>query len=110
MNTSIEYFYRDAGNYKTFETVVIKGVLSRADIQAFLYDKQFFIPSQVGMTDLQPELWTELDHVWHELDVIEQTTEQPTTPLTAHELIHAFRDAKKDEWQKGLAASIPHWF
>jgi hypothetical protein len=108
-NTSFEYLYRDAGNYKTFETVVLKGVLHREDIMPFLYEGEYFIPSQVKLLDLQPDLKTELDHVWHEIVEIKSTDEKPTTPLTAKQLFAAFCEAKKDNWEKGLSASVFDW-
>ena len=60
-----------------------------------------FIPSQVGLTNLQERMIgfpSEDDHVWHELapDGMEPTDEEPTIDLTAQELLHAFRRATWD--------------
>ncbi len=52
MNTSITYQYRDASNYKEFDTVIIRGLFSLNDIDGYLYDREFFIPSEIGLKDL----------------------------------------------------------
>ena len=54
-NTLITYQYRDAANYKEFDTVIIHGQLSLSDIEEYLYDKEFFIPTEIGLKELQPE-------------------------------------------------------
>jgi hypothetical protein len=51
------YLYRDADNYKMFNDVVLRGRLSPAEIIKILngaFDGNPFIPSDVGMRDLQP--------------------------------------------------------
>ena len=76
-NTLIIYEYRDASNYKvSSEELVFKGKLSTAEIQSLLTDygadqMEGFIPSQVGLPDLQGELMKydqqdyDEDHCWH---------------------------------------------
>lgn len=59
MNTVFSYLYRDADNYKARETVVLTGAPRPGDfdvIQSALDDGCFFIPSQVGLPDLQEQL------------------------------------------------------
>ncbi|HBB67911.1 MAG: hypothetical protein A2X28_04030 [Elusimicrobia bacterium GWA2_56_46] len=53
MNTLLEYLYRDASNYKQHGRVVLQGVISLSSIRHLLFDKTYFIPSQVGLPDLQ---------------------------------------------------------
>ncbi|HPS02723.1 MAG TPA: hypothetical protein PLA90_14390, partial [Candidatus Sumerlaeota bacterium] len=65
MNTRFGYLYRDACNYKEYHEVVVSGILREEDIQPFLRDKTYFVPSEVGLTDLQPAVFTVDDHIWH---------------------------------------------
>jgi hypothetical protein len=80
MNTIVEYMYRDASNYKTYETVIYEGELRSAEmvlVWAFLSEENHFLPGQVGMESLLGILGdgtiTEDDHPWHELLSIEST-------------------------------------
>ena len=98
MNTQITYQYRDAANYKEFDTVIIHGQLSLSDIEECLYDKEFFIPSEIGLKDLQPEKLCSDDHIWHEILEINQTNKQPTTNITAQDIISNFKKASSEEW------------
>ncbi len=98
MNTLITYQYRDAANYKEFDTVIICGQLSLNDIEEYLFDKEFFIPSEIGLKDLQPENLNQDDHIWHEILEISHTKKQPTVDITAEKVISNFRKASLEEW------------
>jgi hypothetical protein len=98
MNTSITYQYRDASNYKEFDTVIISGLLSINDIEEYLYDKEFFIPSEIGLKDLQPDNLNQDDHIWHEILEISHTHDKPTVNITAEKIISNFRKASLEEW------------
>lgn len=98
MNTLITYQYRDAANYKEFDTVIIHGQLSLIDIEEYLYDKEFFIPSEIGLKDLQPENLDQDDHIWHEILEISHTNKQPTVNITAQKIISNFKKASLEEW------------
>ena len=98
MSTSITYQYRDASNYKEFDTVIIRGQLSLNDIDEYLYEKEFFIPSEIGLRDLQPENLNQDDHIWHEILEISHTHEKPTVDITAEKIISNFRKASLEEW------------
>ncbi len=98
MNTLITYQYRDAANYKEFDTVIIRGQLSLNDIEEYLFDKEFFIPSEIGLKDLQPENLNQDDHIWHEILEISHTKKQPTVDITAEKVISNFRKASLEEW------------
>jgi hypothetical protein len=104
MSTSITYQYRDASNYKEFDTVIIRGQLSLNDIDEYLYEKEFFIPSEIGLKDLQSENLNQDDHIWHEILEISHTHEKPTVDITAEKIISNFRKASVEEWNI-LAAS-----
>ena len=98
MNTLITYQYRDASNYKEFETVITNGLLSLKDIEEYLYDKEFFVPSEIGLKDLQPENLNQDDHIWHEILEINHTHEKPTTNMTAEKIVSNFRKVSLEEW------------
>ena len=98
MNTSITYLYRDASNYKFFDTMIIRGLLSLNDIEKYLFEKEFFIPSEIGLKDLQPENLNQDDHIWHEILEIAHTHEKPTVNITAEKIISNFNKASLEEW------------
>jgi hypothetical protein len=73
--TVFEYLYRDAGNFKAFGSVLLKGRVSddnRDAIRSRLESGEFFIAEQVGVPPLYEQLYqwsagpTESDHCWHE--------------------------------------------
>ncbi|HEY5305203.1 MAG TPA: hypothetical protein VIJ52_00855 [Pseudolabrys sp.] len=85
-NTKIGYLYRDADNYKQFKAVVLEGRLSRASIIRMynaIFGYNLFIPSDVGLQDLQPLFengWEiEADHPWHELHEIAYVDDPATS-------------------------------
>lgn len=55
MNTRINYMYRDASNYKSFNTAVVDGVLSDTDCNVIYHccdddgGQRYFIPHMVGL-------------------------------------------------------------
>jgi len=100
MNSNLSYLYRDACNYKTFAEVVISGSLRLEDIQPFLREGEFFIPSEVGLPDLQKEVFTTDDHIWHEINEIRNTEDQPTIELNASFLIKNFKKAFCNDWNE----------
>jgi hypothetical protein len=120
MNTRITYTYRDASNYKATDSFVALGEITSEQIDrilACLDQGESFIPSQVGLRDLQPDLqiWDsprELDedghnpddHPWHELeaDSFQPTDESADTSLTVEDLVEAFEAASWDETDPNL--------
>ena len=101
MNTKFSYLYRDAGNYKTFNEIILPGIITLEQIDPFLKEQTFFIPSEVGLPDLQRELFSVDDHIWHEIETIELTQEQPTIITEASSLLNNFRTACKKNWNEG---------
>ncbi len=107
-NTQITYMYRDASNWKEFETVILAGEMSQEDIDLIigkLEDSNLFMPEQVGLPRLQLK-WPTLnedDHVYHELtrEDFEIVDLPPTVEMTAKELVENFRTV---EWD--IVASI----
>ena len=100
MNTIFGYLYRDAGNYKFYNKLVLKGVLTSDQIVPYLKESTYFIPSEVGMLDIQPDQFSLDDHIWHEVDDIRVTTEEPSCDLSAHTVIEKFKIAKMNNWNE----------
>ena len=107
MNTLIKYRYVDAGNYKTYVEVIIKGELTFEQVKPFLVnaDNQF-IPTSVGLPPAQRGHDTfpdpELDHVFNEFDAgeaaFELTEKQPTINVRADQLLKKFMREKAKDW------------
>ncbi|MBS1259565.1 MAG: hypothetical protein MAG551_02638 [Candidatus Scalindua arabica] len=97
-NTQFIYQYRDAANYKVFDIVIIRGVFSLFDIEEYLYEKDFFVPSEIGLKDLQPKKLTHDDHIWHAIFEISYTKEKPTVNISAEEIVLNFNRAFSEEW------------
>lgn len=100
-NTRLTWRYGDANNYKTSRSVVLEGEPTpetMAALRGGLFVGESFIPSQVGLPDLQGELQAydseksrreyerhrdlDPDHPWHDIEAtigehIELTTEPP---------------------------------
>ena len=88
MNTEIFYMYRDDCNYKNFpdHPVVLKGKLTKKQIAAIydkMMDKEHFIAEQLGLPVLRYSCDRDVDHCWHELDEIVQTSSEPTMEMDA---------------------------
>ena len=101
MNTKIAYMYRDESNYKQHEEVILQGEITDAEkeiIMANLDGGEFFIPSQVGLDNIQHRMInfpSEDDHVWHELEKkdITLTEDEPTlTEMDVHQFAATFKD------------------
>ena len=107
MKTVFHYIYRDADNYKQGHTVILDGVLTFDQIKPHL-DSDGFIPDDVGLPELQCQMESfpsvdddegeGLDHVWHEIDEHDftSTEDDPTSDLTADQLLAKFKAAKWD--------------
>lgn len=100
MNTRFTYLYRDACNYKQFGVLVLAGDLRVEDLRPLAHEGMYFIPSQVGLADLQPEPLTEDDHVWHELVDTEATDAHVTCDVSGPELLARFEGAEDGGWSE----------
>ena len=99
-NSKIYYLYRDAANYKTFNDVVVSESVTLEELSPYFHDHQFFIPSEVGFDDLQPDTFTCDDHIWHELYEIETTEESPTVDFDSEELVKKFKYLSSLDWNE----------
>ncbi len=66
MNTLITYQYRDAANYKEFDTVIIHGQLSLSDIDILVEFEEDHIPGLITFCGMQNEL---SDMICREIDL-----------------------------------------
>jgi hypothetical protein len=112
-----EYLYRDAGNFKAWGALLLKGTLSDAqvaEIKSKFESEAFFIAEQVGVLPLYQELWaysdgaTESDHPWHEFFRVRPSDENDLTIYapwgTASALFQAI--TKITRWNERLS---PHY-
>lgn len=109
MNTKISYLYIDADNYKVWNEVVIKGVLTvvhKQVIQKCLLDGEYFIPRAVGLpektfVDLGYRYDAQADHPFFELSVdnISTTCELPTVSISARCLTRSFI-RMRNKWEE----------
>ena len=100
MNTKFSYEYRDADNYKKDATVIIAGKLSAKDVAPFLFESEFFVPSEVGLTDLQNEPFAPYDHIWHAILDISPTSDESTCGLSAENIVSEFKSASAHDWNQ----------
>lgn len=99
MNTQIEYFYRDGGNWKTWNECIIKGEMTEEQeerIIACLEDEEYFIPSRIH--ECLPENTNESDYCeqfpWFEWNGFTLTETAPDINLTVDELVARFEELK----------------
>ena len=97
MNTRMEYLYRDAANYKSYNSVVVRGIITTEQKQAIyktLEEGIYFIPEQIGLYLLRGWDVTEDDHPYCELDIehdFYETAEAPDDDsFTVENLVAAF--------------------
>lgn len=98
ISTRLNYLYRDAGNWKTCQTVVLAGQMTDEifnELVACCEDgHELFIPEQVGLDLIRDWQTTEDDHPYCELEDYELVPDKPTTDITVLELLERFRNAK----------------
>lgn len=98
MNTRIDYLYRDACNFKTWNSVVIHGLLSdhqKQEILNCLACGLYFIPEDVGLPEVRfDEFDPEIDSDWFEMypDAFEETNNEYDFNITPEELVKAFQN------------------
>lgn len=91
------YLYRDADNYKFHGSFCLVGVLDIRYIEEYLFDGEYFIPSKVGLDDLQPPEKTAADHFLHEIIEINQQL-VPIDNMTAEEFIRRLKSVNSRGW------------
>lgn len=94
MNTEFNYLYRDASNYKKYNSFVLEGIMSKKDyekIRQCLQDGIWFIPRRVGLPEDRFFPLTEEDHEYFEFVSLE-LTDKPAGYMSVEELVHNFQD------------------
>ncbi len=95
--TRVEYLYRDASNYKFYGDFIVEGKLIEANLKNFLFDREWFVPTAVGLPHLLDLPINEDDHWLHEF--IEFVPTDEGTPIcTSSEMIERFQEASRRGW------------
>jgi hypothetical protein len=100
MNTRIEYMYRDAENFKKYGECILSGVLTIEDLCPYLSYGEYFIPSEVGLLDLQELPLRSYDHIWHEIIQLSLVGEPVDMPFSAKQFIDIFQKASDNNWNE----------
>ena len=112
-----EYLYRDAGNYKAFGALLLKGECSEDEVRAITSScesKLSFVAEHVGIPALYHELYaysggpTVDDHVFHEFGALRKARPEEVKGEpwgTVAELTRRFVDIG-GKWRYELS---PHW-
>jgi hypothetical protein len=117
VNTEVRYLYRDASNYKQRGEVVLAGEMAESDARSALWEEAYFIPSAVGLPNLQHLFQeqgfpfpTEDDHPWHEVASIRPTESEPTVALSAAEFLRRLTECRTAGWESYLfPAELELW-
>ena len=89
-NIRVAYLYRDASNYKQHGEVIFSNEKQFAvdeiekQIRSFLSDGQFFITRQVHVEERFFDVVSDDDHPWHELVMVEATSDPTFDPVPEH--------------------------
>lgn len=102
MNTKIEYLYRDAGNYKKYNTAIVSGEITSLQVDIIMSCLEIwglFIPELVGLPARRLEEFSfqyEEDTPFFELnrESFSLTEEPPTCDVTVEILVAKFEEAK----------------
>ncbi len=100
MNTLFQYQYRDAQNYKVWNEVILSGEITIEDLNPYLYEESFFVPSEVGLEDLQEMPLASYDHIWHEIIGVSPTSQVQTVEVSTEDLRQSFKIAKSRDWNQ----------
>lgn len=95
--TKIDYLYRDASNYKFHGSFIVRGLMSRKQLEPFLFDGEFFIPTMIGLPHLLNMASNDDDHDFHELSDFTEI-ETGTADFDASDLLVRFKEAKAKNW------------
>jgi len=111
--TTINYQYRDSGNYKCCRDIAFKGEMTpemEARLRSAFDAGEYFIAEQIGLPTAFPypeecDYDPDLDHSWHEYlgyDVVCDTpaSTTDTTPMTIEEFVVAVETANAEGWKE----------
>lgn len=99
MNTGISYLYRDAGNYRKHNEVVVPGTFTPGQTGAITGCTDaggYFIPARADLPEKRFGSITEDGHCWFEpdMDGSEETDAGADTGMTPGEVVAKFLKAK----------------
>ncbi len=101
-NIKLHYLYRDGSNYKNFSSIVFANPNNlpvefiELLVKSKLIDSTWFYASQWHLPDLHFNIWDDdIDHTFHEFEMMEYTEEPPNTLLTLAEFIQL---VEKTNW------------
>lgn len=99
MNIKLNYLYRDAGNYKVYDSVIFSNPdnISVSQIKESLLEKfidqEYFNPDDFKISRLShPDYNPDFDHSWNEFESLESTNEAPTDPRNIKEFVNNSTD------------------
>jgi hypothetical protein len=104
MNIRIGYLYRDVGNFKSYGCIVVENPgqlpapIVEKELRRVLLDAMYFVASSVSLPDLRfTPLISHLDHDWHELEEVVDSTQPQSDPQgrNAREIVNAFQAASR---------------
>ena len=114
MTVEINYFYRDAANYKQHGSVLVETELTPDEVKEklvpFLNDGEFFIAEQVGWEELFFNRTDDDDHCWHTISDCEVSDEE--AEINFSDVLEAFEIAYLNGWinaEQLDASRRPFW-
>ncbi len=100
MNIKFCYLYRDGGNYKNFNEIVFANPfgITLDKIEAIiinnLIDEKWFVSKEWNVPDMHFKgfAWdSEIDHEWHEFEMVEETFEESTEKRNIEDFLVVIR-------------------
>lgn len=109
-NVEFEYLYRDASNYKFWNSIIFANPSAtrfekaEARIIQALDGREFFIADQVSVPEVFPFIngrLTEDDHCFHTFASLSSTTEAPNDTLgrSITEFVEEIEEAARHSWR-----------
>lgn len=95
--TRVHYLYRGASNWKFLGAVVVDGELTLERLQPYLFDKEFFVPHEVGLNHLLDQPMNEDDHYLHAFIEFEPVSGLESL-CTSADFVARFRSAHERDW------------
>jgi hypothetical protein len=89
-NIEFSYLYRDAGNYKNFNSIVFANINNvnidslEQLIRSKLIEGNWFYADQWLMPDLHFHTWNNFDHDWHEFESVTFTSKSAGFSVSLH--------------------------
>ncbi len=97
MNVKISYLYRDGANYKQFNEVIFTNPQNvpvseiEKSIKSFLIKGTWFFADNWSLPNqfFDDYMWNnEIEHNWHEMECIKETTLDATETITIEDFIN----------------------